>query len=545
MDGESESHDTTAIEPRSGLAVAAIREQLGHILASPDFHATDKVRDFLRYIVEEKLAGRGNRLKGYTIAVSVFGRGEDFDAANDPIVRIQAGRLRRALERYYLTAGNSDPILIDIPKGRYVPRFASLSDHEGDDIAAVEPVRKIFPERRAHPTIAVLPITNLTLDADQLPLTVGLTDELVTELTHFQDIVVIACHAAQQPDDFPADPVAIGRKVGARFVLEATVRHDDESIKVSAHLIDTTAGERIWAESYVQPLEASRLIGAQEELARNVVAAIASEYGIMARRLSSESRKKPPLELRTYEAVLRYYSHQISPSPESGAACFAVLRAAADREPDYAPLWSALATLYCQMYTFGVNDVERPLETALDCAQKAVILEPGLQLGRLILAYVNFIADDMEVFDEESAIALSLNPNSLYATGVIAYLNAMRGDLDFGLPALEQTISRCPCHPAWFHAGFVIDHLLHDDFERALAKTRHHRPFISYWDEVMIAALLGRLGRSDEARPHVDAVRAQMPDFAGRARNLIERGLKIPRVVDGLIEGLRRVGLAE
>jgi hypothetical protein len=174
-----------------------------------------------------------------------------------------------------------------------------------------------------------------------------------------------------------------------------------------------------------------------------------------------------------------------------------------------------------------------------------VSLEPGLQLGRLILAYVNFIADVMESFDEESAIAMSLNPNSLYATGVIGYLNAMRGDFDIGLPALEQTISRCPCHPAWFHAGFVIDHILHDDFERALAKTRHHRPFIGYWDEVVIAALLGRLDRSDEAQPHVDAVTAQMPDFAGRARDLIGRGLKIPRVVDGLIEGLRRVGLTE
>ena len=545
MDGESETQDTTAIEPRSGLAVAAIREQLGHILASPDFHATDKMRDFLRYIVEEKLAGRSNRLKGYTIALSVFGRGDDFDAANDPIVRIQAGRLRRALERYYLAAGSRDPILIDIPKGRYVPRFASLSASEGEEIAAVEPAPKTWPERGEQPTIAVLPITSLTLDADQLPLAVGLTDELVTELTHFQDIVVVACHAAQQPDDFPEDPVAIGRKVGARFVLEATVRHDDESIKISAHLIDTTAGERIWAESYAQPLEASRLIGAQEELARNVVAAIASEYGIIARRLSSESRKKPPLELRTYEAMLRYYSHQISPSPESGDVCFTVLQAASDREPEYAPLWSALATLYCQVYTFGVNDVGRPLETALEYAQKAVVLEPGLQLGRLILAYVSFIADDMESFDKESEIAISLNPNSLYATGVIAYLNSMRGDLDFGLRALEHTISRCPCHPAWFHSGFVIDHVLHDDFERALAKTVHHRPFISYWDDVVIAALLGRLDRSDEARPHVDAVRAQMPDFPGRARDLIERGLKIPRAVDGVVEGLRRVGLAE
>ena len=105
----------STLEPSSGLPVAAIREQLDRVLSSPEFHATDKLRDFLRFIVEEKLAGRAERLKGYSIAVSVFGRPDDFDAANDPIVRIQAGRLRRALERYYLAASNRDPILIDIP----------------------------------------------------------------------------------------------------------------------------------------------------------------------------------------------------------------------------------------------------------------------------------------------------------------------------------------------------------------------------------------------------------------------------------------------
>ena len=116
------------IEPSSGLTVAAIRLQLGRILASPEFQATDKMRDFLRFVVEEKLAGRSGRLKGYSIALAVFGRDMNFDATNDPIVRIQAGRLRRALERYYLTAGAHDPIQIDIPKGRYIPRFATPPD---------------------------------------------------------------------------------------------------------------------------------------------------------------------------------------------------------------------------------------------------------------------------------------------------------------------------------------------------------------------------------------------------------------------------------
>src|SRR5262245_15802222 len=102
---------------------AAIREQLERIVASPEFVASERGRKFLKFVVEETLAGRGERLKGYSIATQVFSRGEEFDAQNDPVVRIEAGRVRRALERYYLVAGTSDRTIITIPKGGYLPLF--------------------------------------------------------------------------------------------------------------------------------------------------------------------------------------------------------------------------------------------------------------------------------------------------------------------------------------------------------------------------------------------------------------------------------------
>ena len=101
----------------------AIRDELRRILANPEFHASEKRREFLTFVVEETLAGNTDQIKGYTIATRVFNRNKDFDAGNDPVVRIQAGKLRRELERYYLVAGGDDPIRIDIPKGRYVPFF--------------------------------------------------------------------------------------------------------------------------------------------------------------------------------------------------------------------------------------------------------------------------------------------------------------------------------------------------------------------------------------------------------------------------------------
>ena len=110
------------------VSTSSIQAQLERILASPDFNVPERARTFLKYIVTETLSGRADRIKAYSIAVEVFGRDTSFDPQSDPVVRIEAGRIRRALERYYLTSGSSDPIAIAIPKGSYVPVFSSRGE---------------------------------------------------------------------------------------------------------------------------------------------------------------------------------------------------------------------------------------------------------------------------------------------------------------------------------------------------------------------------------------------------------------------------------
>ncbi len=101
----------------------AVREQLDRVLRSPPFQQSRRRQRFLEYIVNETLAGRGARLKGYNIALAVFDRPKTFDPAIDPIVRIEAARLRDKLREYYETDGKGDPIRIDLPKGSYTPQI--------------------------------------------------------------------------------------------------------------------------------------------------------------------------------------------------------------------------------------------------------------------------------------------------------------------------------------------------------------------------------------------------------------------------------------
>jgi adenylate cyclase len=109
------------------------------------------------------------------------------------------------------------------------------------------------PAKRDGLSIAVLPFDNLTGDPDQLVFTIGLTDELVTELTRFQDLAVIPCHASRKPLDCPSEPIELARCVGARFVLRGAVRRDAETVKVSSQLMDAADGHQIWADASSHP----------------------------------------------------------------------------------------------------------------------------------------------------------------------------------------------------------------------------------------------------------------------------------------------------
>ena len=104
---------------------AAVGRALAEVLASPEFDASPRCRALLRFVVAEALASRGKGLSPMVIALAVFGRGADHDAAADPIVRLQAGRLRRSLERYYRLGGHLDPVRIALPRGGYAPVFHS------------------------------------------------------------------------------------------------------------------------------------------------------------------------------------------------------------------------------------------------------------------------------------------------------------------------------------------------------------------------------------------------------------------------------------
>ncbi|MBP2316430.1 hypothetical protein [Azospirillum soli] len=308
--------DGTPPIPSWTLDERAIRAQLDRILANDQFDASERNRRFLRYVVEESLAGRTQQIKAYCIAVSVFNRDASFDPQSDPIVRLEAGRLRRSLEHYYLTAGRDDPIRIAIPKGGYAPTFeatavpvpiegapaapliarrafhkrpvlaagialllafgaAGLLSASGKppDPAPEEALALALPPR--HTGILVVPFRALGEVPDAEAMAAVLTDELLRGLSNRAGLAV---HL-----DLPRTTTASTpelRLTGSLLVWE-------DKARVLVHLTDQSSGAVLWTERFDRPLPRSERLEAPQELAAGIVAPFADPQGPLFEAVSS------------------------------------------------------------------------------------------------------------------------------------------------------------------------------------------------------------------------------------------------------------------
>ncbi|RFC00164.1 hypothetical protein B5K11_00295 [Rhizobium leguminosarum bv. trifolii] len=302
-------------DSQAGQDPESIRAQLDRILASPEFLAPERGRRFLQYIVEETLEGHGEQLKAFAIAQAVFGRDDSFDAQNDPVVRIEAGRIRRALERYYLVCGSSDPIQITIPKGGYAPHFSSDEDSSNPGEAAMpnceskrrrpgpeRPLRyrdllmpigipallgaiavlalirpietylspQITPTAPAASTltsktrIVVEPFAALGGTARGADFAKGLVDQLIAKLMTVDSLVVLA-------------PGRSGMEVtGSLFNLQGSTLVEGPVLHLHVRLVNGADGAVVWANQYDRELGDQTILDVEDEIAVQIIREISS-----------------------------------------------------------------------------------------------------------------------------------------------------------------------------------------------------------------------------------------------------------------------------
>lgn len=359
-----------------------IMRQLQLILESPDFRATKLQRAFLKFVVTKTIAGESDEIKGYTVATEVFDRNEDFDQSVDPIVSIHANKLRRALERYYLTEGANDPLIIDIPKGSYVPTFSVQEAEAPEKLIPVLPGRN--PQNSLlWPTVLIRPLKCLKIESDMNYLSIGIATQIGIELSRHQDVRAIF-HRPKGSWQRASD-------IGVRFVLDGYIREDDTGISLTFYLEDSVYGTQVWGDTFKCPKNDPNPAAFEEEVAQIVAVKVAGEYGVIADTLAPECRDKPPTQLSTYEAILRYHEFQYKYDAESLSKAISALEHATNTEPQCGRVWAMLGRLYGDIYGLELPGHETALEKAVMSAEQGVGRSPNNQRTRLILAYARML----------------------------------------------------------------------------------------------------------------------------------------------------------
>jgi TolB-like protein len=558
---------------------AAIRHQLGRILQDDNFPVAEQRREFLRFVVEETLEGRGKQLKGVIIAQSVFGRNESFDPQNDPVVRLEARRLRSDLDRYYAGAGRWDAVRISIPKGGYTPKFESQETQQPTSsdpaltpqevapkrsftkltVAVVVLLLMILPlswylltPRPTHaemdipkgPVIAVLPFLHLSEDPKRAYFTQGITQQLTSELVRFRDLWVLPLGTIQRLNSTSPDPQKLAEDLGAEFILEGSVLEKGETLSITARLIDLNSGRYIWVRNYDSVATPVEIYAVQDEIVQDVVGNLAGKYGILAQNAMSTAKRKAPKYLDTYDCVLQYYSYQISISLEQHPQVKACLERATRIDPDYSEAWAVLSNLYMQevRYKLG-SDSEQSFIKAKHAVNRAIELDPESSAAHLMLANLRFTSGDISGFRAAGETAISLNPNNNTVLAHYGMRLAFSGSWEEGLALVERAKALNPVHPQWFSFPEVFYRYHRREYKQALVVLDTITMPDFFWVQLLQAACYGQLGDTKHAQDSTHELLELKPGFVEGASAIIQTWQLGDDFDRHIKEGLRKAGL--
>jgi adenylate cyclase len=514
---------------RKDLDTAGIRAALTRLVASPRFRARPKIGELLTFIVEEALAGRGGRLKGYTLGTEVFNRSANFDAETDSIVRVSMSRLRRMLDAYYETEGGNDAVRIRLAKGRYMPAFVHVSAAGSGPVSGPRPF-----------LIAVEPLEWIGDEPDALNLAAGLTSELAAALSGFGDHLTAVRAPSASQSSAAIEPSA---HFGPIYALRGTVRAHGNEIRITLQLVDQSCGTLAWSGSFGGRLASHCLFEVQEEMSQKIAAQVLDPHGALYHAL----KRKPAAQLGSYLALFRYHYYQEHFSAETHRRAKDALTQAVAREPEFAEAWALLAGVFAGEALFGFNAEDTRTATmarCLEAAQKAVALDARSVAANYNLAMAHFYRREHGRFLAVAEQSLRLAPRHPNNLAIIGMHLALAEDWERGIPLMDAAVELNPFHPPWYHLVYALDHLHDRRYAEALATLGRFSGINFFPFQINLAVIHGHLGHLPEARRHLHRMLALWPDARYTMRDILDFSFPFGNLAALFAEGLAKAGFA-
>ena len=555
-----------------------IRAALDRVLDSRCFEHAGRASHFLRFVAGQTLAGEGDRLKGYTIAIEVFGRPPSFDAQSDPLVRVEALRLRQRLKEYYASEGAADPVRLALPRGSYAVK-AAYAEPEGQPVepapqhpphaaadvvgrrlrgaavaaavlltivigsialqvwtptAASEPPD--WAPQTAHRTkIAVVPLENLSDTPALDRLAASLTEEIMLRLDQL-DLYVIAI----QTNWSPPSKALHGADHG--YVLTGSVRDYAGGARITVRITEAETGALIWSEAYDEPPGIEDQPGLQAAVVRDAAAAAALFGPVFDTELALARRSAHTLELPDCESRYRAFRRATDPAlfPEA-LACYQSL---VTRQPELAAAWAGLAMVAIDehVYYSGAADGGAALIRAHAAVEVALEADRSNVLANVALTRFKYYAGDPE-FVQTAGRTLALDPNNPETLGLFGILLTAYGDSTHGLELVARARALSPQPRPVFDLAKVFAHLQENSPCKALAEARELAATKWFIAHMATAAAAGGCGDAAAAAEARGRLLAAAPSFEADAVGLLDLWRFEPRLRGAMLNGLRAAGL--
>src|SRR5262245_49811822 len=367
----------------------AARRQLERVLASPGFARNERLSRFLRFVVEGHREGKDRELKESLLAIEVFGRPPGYDPKQDPIVRTEASRLRARLSEYYQGDGKDDPLVIELPKGGYVPVIrpsartleTTISQRRrwrlgtrawiyvglaGLIVVAVIAIgwSRFHPE--APIPIAVLPLINLNQDPANDYFADGLTSEIIRNLSIIDGLTVRSEASTFALKSKPLTAREAGKQLEANYLLEGSVLRSGEQLRINVQFVRVSDDLPLWSQKYER--EMKDIFSIQDEISRGIVNNLRLKLG--------RGRRKYETSTEAYDLYLRARALDAKFEMAIRRQSVPLFEQAIAKDPSFAPAYAALAAAHATLSGNTKSDIPREVEQLHAAAEKAIELDP-------------------------------------------------------------------------------------------------------------------------------------------------------------------------
>jgi TolB-like protein len=364
--GLPDTHTTEKLSERE------VRSELDRLLQSALFSQSDRLGRFLRFAIENALAGNTDLLKEYVIGTEVYDRKPPYHPSQDSIVRTEARRLRSKLKEYYESEGKQNPVFIYFRPGTYVPLF-----RRNETVARPAPGEH-SPEsdllvRGAGVAVAVLPFVDISHRPLSALCAQGVTEELIHNLSRAEGIRVIARPSAPQPVEAPQDIPALSQKFGLSTVIEGTVREDYNRLRITARVLGSD-GFQMSSHRFDTEANEETLAQVQEQIATAFVSRARPEESRVRRRKAAPSA----LTMAVYPLVLHAETLLDEGSASDLPASLLKFQEAKELAPGYARSWCGISHCNLEMALRGASPSSTLISIAKDAALHAIELDPEM-----------------------------------------------------------------------------------------------------------------------------------------------------------------------